>query len=395
MSQIVDVAIVGAGPAGAATARRLAACGCRVALVERSRFEQPRVGESLAPAVQPLLRDLGVWDAFVELRPLPSYGTRSVWGSDTAEEHSHLVTPFQQGWHVERLGFDRMLAEAARGAGAQLLLGARVQSCAVNRSRFVLRLMQADRSMSLEADFIIDATGRGGAVGVRLGAYREVFDRLVAVAAVLDDLAAGDHCYTLVETTTDGWWYSAPVDVDRSVAMLMADGDLLRAHVATDAEYWRRALQLTSFTCARMGTGPLRWGPRAFSAVSQRLIRTDGARLHWLAVGDATLSVDPISGSGVIRALRTAHAAAETVIATLSGDAGAIARYEDDRDMECTSYLTTRAGYYDIERRWAGSTFWDRRSAVVNHRSLDPWSAGSCRDLPKSAGGTDISPREG
>ena len=363
MSQIFDVAIVGAGPAGAATARRLASRDCRVVLVERSHFDQPRVGESLAPAVQPLLKDLGVWEAFLELRPLPSYGTRSVWGSCTAEEHSHLITPFQQGWHVERLGFDRMLVEAATAAGAQLLPGARVRNCESDGSRFILDVLQADRSIPLEAGFVIDATGRGASLATRLGAYREVFDRLVAVAAVIDDPLAGDNCYTLVETTVDGWWYSAPVRADRSVAMLMADGDLVRSAVATDGDRWRRALQLASTTCARVGTGPLRWGPRAFSAVSQRLVRTDGAQSRWLAVGDAALSVDPISGSGVIRALRTAHVAADTAIAALSGDSTALATYEDARDEECTTYLTTRAGYYGIERRWAGSPFWDRRSA--------------------------------
>jgi len=55
-----DAAVIGAGPSGSATARWLALWGYRVALVERSRFESPRIGESLAPIVQPLLRDLGV-----------------------------------------------------------------------------------------------------------------------------------------------------------------------------------------------------------------------------------------------------------------------------------------------------------------------------------------------
>jgi flavin-dependent dehydrogenase len=106
-------------------------------------------------------------------------------------------------------------------------------------------------------------------------------------------------------------------------------------------------------------------------------VRTDGVRLRWLAVGDAALSVDPISGSGVIRALRTARAAADTAVASLSGDAAAIPQYENDRDEECTTYLTTRAGYYRIERRWAGSPFWDRRSRTgVARQSVRRTSTG-------------------
>ena len=67
MSEHFDVAIIGAGPAGSAAARRLAGGGCRVALVERTRFDEPRVGESLPPAVQPLLSELGVWRDFMQL----------------------------------------------------------------------------------------------------------------------------------------------------------------------------------------------------------------------------------------------------------------------------------------------------------------------------------------
>src|SRR5205809_8033562 len=78
-----DVVVVGAGPAGSATALRLSRMGCRVALVERTRFEKPRVGESLSPAVQPLLAELGVWQEFLRLEPLPSYGMRSIWGAGT------------------------------------------------------------------------------------------------------------------------------------------------------------------------------------------------------------------------------------------------------------------------------------------------------------------------
>ena len=81
-------------PARPAPPRRgvLAQRGCSVALLERSRFDELRVGESLAPASQPLLIDLGVWSQFLALQPLPSYGTRSLWGEATPRLHSHLMS---------------------------------------------------------------------------------------------------------------------------------------------------------------------------------------------------------------------------------------------------------------------------------------------------------------
>src|SRR4051812_21053115 len=105
-----DVAVVGGGPAGAASARRLALAGARVVVVERSRFHAPRIGDSLAPAIQPELIGLGVWREFQALGPMPSYGTRSHWGDAAASLHSHMMSPWGSGWHVDRRAFDLMLA---------------------------------------------------------------------------------------------------------------------------------------------------------------------------------------------------------------------------------------------------------------------------------------------
>ncbi len=104
------------------------------------------------------------------------------------------------------------------------------------------------------------------------------------------------------------------------------------------------------------------WGPRIFSAVSQRLCRRE-LSAPGLAVGDASLAVDPISGSGVVRALRSARAGAEAALALLDGRASsAIVAYEADRDLECATYLQERAHYYGIEQRWQESPFWQRRA---------------------------------
>jgi flavin-dependent dehydrogenase len=365
-----DVAVVGAGPAGAAVARRLARAGCRIVLLERSRFDAPRVGESLAPGVQPLLAELGVWPEFLALAPLPSYGTRSAWGGPDAHEHSHVLTPYAVGWHVDRLAFDRMLAGAAVQAGAELRVGAGVVGC--TRSGLgggatlqVAGPSGAGRDDSVRADLVIDATGRAGSIARRFGARRVIFDQLVGIAAHFADPGAGERCCTLVETTPDGWWYSAPVAQDRSVVTLMTDGDLARARNLAAAPAWGDALGRAHLTRARFDGAKRIWGPRTFAAPSQRLLRDPADPTRWLAVGDAALAVDPISGSGVVRGLRTAAAAALAALAALAGEPDALAQYEDDRNRECTTYLYERASYYAMEQRWPASPFWSRRAAAV------------------------------
>ena len=58
-----DVAVVGAGPAGAALASVLAP-RYRVVLLDRLAEPLARIGESLIPAARRLLRDMGLLTAF-------------------------------------------------------------------------------------------------------------------------------------------------------------------------------------------------------------------------------------------------------------------------------------------------------------------------------------------
>lgn len=364
-----DAAIIGAGPAGSATARWLARAGARVALIERTRFDAPRIGESLAPNVQPLLRELGVWNDFLALHPLPSLGTRSVWGEADPRTHSHLVSPWGCGWHVDRRAFDQMLAGAARAAGAVLLCGTTPVRGEPTPDGWRLTLVERNgghpSQRSLEAGVIIDATGRGAHIAQWLGAKRLVLDHLVGVGTEFTRSPVADEGYVLIESTVDGWWYSAPMPGNRMMTMLMTDGDLCRHASLSTAPRWHACLSTTQPTRERLVTGTPSWGPRVFSAVSHRLRRPE-CRSPWLAVGDAALAVDPISGSGVVRALGSARSAARVALALLGGESGhPMEGYETELDRECTDYLHERALYYAMEQRWSQSEFWQRRSAAA------------------------------
>lgn len=373
MRPVFDVAVAGAGPAGAATARRLARRGCRVALLESSRFEAPRPGESLAPSIRPLLADLGVWPRFEALRPLASYGTRSRWGDVELRDHSHLTSPYRCGWHVDRRAFDRMLAEAAADAGAELRRSCTAVRCerVADAWRLGLREGEARTSDSLSARVVVDATGRTARMARGAGAGRVVFDRMVGIGATFCGVDVSCEGFVLIESVREGWWYSAPVSADRMVAMLMTDADIYRRERLAEPGTWRDALAGAPATAERAG-GAVVWGPRVFAAFSHRLRRAD-ADAPWIGVGDAALAVDPISGSGVIRALRTARSAADAALAILDGERRpAIEAYEAARDAEAAEYLRERAAYYAIEERWPDAPFWARRANGIRRRVRRP-----------------------
>ena len=362
-----DVAVVGAGPAGSAAARWLALRGASVALMERTGFEGTRVGESLAPAVQPWIVKLGLWREFLELGPVRSLGTRSRWGGDPVLVHSHLLSPWGCGWHVDRRALDRMFAEGACRAGAVPFFGTTVTGCDPEPNGWRLSLREGEGASAralrtVSARVLVDATGRAARCASRLGARRLMLDRLVAISVRFAGIEADRECHVLVEAVPDGWWYSAPVPGGGMVAMLMTDSDLCRRRGAVSKEGWESLLAVASLTRARVERAHAVTAPIVYSAASQRLCRAKD-RQPWIAVGDAALAVDPISGSGVIRALQTAWHGAESASALLGArNAHAIATYETGRDLECTRYLEERALYYAQESRWPRAPFWARRS---------------------------------
>ena len=124
-----DVVVLGGGPAGAAAAITLARGGHSVAVLEKSHYEEPRIGETLPPSARLPLADLGVWESFLSAGHLPAPGVASAWGEDELYETHFIFNPHGRGWHLDRQRFDAMLAQAASDAGALLYCDARIASC--------------------------------------------------------------------------------------------------------------------------------------------------------------------------------------------------------------------------------------------------------------------------
>lgn len=362
MNKLYDVAIIGGGPAGTATAIALSRAGQSVALLERSNYDQVRIGETLPPIARIPLTGLGVWDRFIEQEHAPSPATVSAWGQAELEENHFIFNPHGHGWHLDRQRFDEMLAASASEAGADVFRGARMTSCQPHGPEgWQVEFTHAGITQQLHAGFMVDATGRASLLARQQGAKRIRCDRLSAVIGLFTAPASdSEQDYrTLVESAADGWWYSARLPQSQLVVAYMTDADLLPQGQTGLHEYWRTQLGKTVHTRFHVSALPLDKPLRLAAAGSELLDRMGGQ--NWLAVGDAALSFDPLSSQGIYQALKNGLLAAEAIKERQGGDRTRMNELSLELRKSFHQYWQMRLAQYGREQRWRDSVFWQRR----------------------------------
>ncbi|HEX7196846.1 MAG TPA: NAD(P)/FAD-dependent oxidoreductase [Candidatus Limnocylindria bacterium] len=332
----VDVLVVGSGPAGSALAARLADAGASVLLAEAAEHPRPKAcAEYASPRIAEELHRLGVragWtDAAVPLDGMDLHaGGRMVpirYADGDGTRHA---------WGVDRRSFDALLAAHAAGRGADLRERTRVTGLLDDRGRISggrLHDLRTGRRESVTAAWTVGADGTRSSVSRLLGVDRPVrFPRrlgLVAHHAGADGL--GDHGEMHVGR---GYYVGlAPMPGgELNVGMALP----MRGDHGSAASRFEAAIAGIPAVARRLA-GSARLTPiRGAAPIGHRVSAPAGP--GWLLIGDAAGFVDPFTGEGIHRALRSARAAADAILA--GGDVAADYRDERRRAFAAKSALS-------------------------------------------------------
>jgi menaquinone-9 beta-reductase len=321
VSHDFDVAVAGAGPAGAAFALRLARQGWRVALIDQHDFPRDKVcGDFVGPAGLAEIADLGMTDSVGYRRT--NRVTCAALYLDGRELISRDIPRIgnlaDHGRVIPRLDFDNWLWKAAVEAGAHPVRGRVTGFEQTADGVSVLLKGQAP----IRARLLVGADGSASTVSRTLqGNSIDRIDRIVAVRAYFDDVAGEDDRCDLFFSSESfpGYYWLFPTGGGRAnvgVGMVL---DTLPPTEAKLSLLLESLIEKDPALKARLGgariDGRIVGWPLTTYNARRRVI---GDRL--LLLGDAAGLINPLNGEGIQYALESARWGAEVAAAQLAED---------------------------------------------------------------------------
>lgn len=370
----VGVAVVGAGPAGSVFAAKMAALGHDVTLVEAESFPRSHLGESLTPGVRTMLASIGAAQSIEAAGCERVHAVATNWDGSASER----VDPRAEGLLVDRGVFDVILLDHARRAGVRILQPAFVRRARAVSDGWVLTVERAGRASELHATFLADASGRAS----RLAAKREATGpSTIAVFGYWRGSALPRT--PRIEARPQGWCWGVPIPDGSYNTLAFVDPTRVRGRRRGSLEAQLRELLDGTDIARDLGDAALVTPAHATDATPYVDATCIGPTR--IRIGDAALALDPLSSSGVQRAIQTALSGAivaNTLLREPTRRDAALAFHEEairaaaerHRRWTSTHYATAAARFDDA--------FWSARSEGASLDSFPPPVALPSVDTP-------------
>ena len=320
-----DVAIVGAGPAGATAACHFARAGFRVTLIDQHCFPRDKAcGDFVGPSGLVELDGLGL-----SSQPPFRNANKIFHGALYINGDKVIGRPFPQidglrgyGLCIPRMLLDDLIVQAAVACGARLIEEARVTGYESDRTGVTMFHQGRRGRQSLRTRLLIGADGSSSLISrILRGAPPPRRDRIVAVRAYFEGAFESADRADLYFSSSSFPGYSWLFPTGTTSANVGV-GMLLEAWSPTKQQLSQLLTQLIESDPAlsfRLGRAKM------YGKIVGWPLATFNPRLPIIGnrvvlIGDAAGLINPLTGEGIQYALRSARWSAEALRAPLSSD---------------------------------------------------------------------------
>jgi flavin-dependent dehydrogenase len=358
--RLTDVCVIGGGPAGSTVAHRLTAFGYDVCLVERHASPQPHIGASLPSTVLPLLEVIGVRDR-VEAADFLRPERIVVWWSEARP--TVRAQPGPPGLHVDRRAFDRLLLDNAQAGGVRVLQPAQAKRpVQLSDGLWRIPVRHAGDTTEVLCPFVVDASGGGQVLG---GRRSRMGAPLIALSAEWHGLDPGGM-ERRVEAGEQEWFWCAPLGPERWVVAVFTDPERLSAGRTAGVEASYRQLLEGFSLLGQHRSGRIAGPVRVCDASSRYSHEPVGP--GFVRIGDAALTLDPLSSQGIQSAISSALQAAivvNTLLKHPENARAAMAFYRDRQREKARQHARKAAAFYGERAAVCDRPFWRERAGSV------------------------------
>jgi flavin-dependent dehydrogenase len=361
MAPRYDVVVIGARCAGAATAMLLARAGHRVLVVDRGRYGTDTLStHALMRGAVVQLHRWNVLPAVVAAGTTPVRQATFFYGDESVSVPIAPRDGIDALYAPRRHVLDRLLVDAARVAGADVVYGVRVKELQRSENGRVIGVVLDDDAGNVHrvaARVVVGADGMRSTIAGLVGAetYRVGQHASATMYGHWSGIEADGYGWYFIPGVSGGAIPTNDGQVCVSISVPGADFTRLFAHQPDKAfgELLSQVAPDLAEQVARAGHSRL----HGFPGQPGFFRRAHGP--GWALVGDAGYFKDPLTAHGITDALRDAELLATAID---EGSDRALADYQEQRDAASQDLFDATDAIASFN--------WDLSSVRVLHESL-------------------------